>query len=118
MAERQPLEVVAQVEPGAPHDGDRAEARIVSAFADHVRNALVSPEQSDLVNEMGEELVIVGVCAGTGRNRCTAVSEDSLVGREAIVLGIPQHIAAIELIQRKRTLTRRQAYGASLEQLL
>jgi SH3-like domain-containing protein len=44
MAEGEPLEVVAQVEAGSADDGDGAEAGVVGAFADDVRDALVAPE--------------------------------------------------------------------------
>ena len=50
-----------QIKARAPDDGDGPEARIISALADDVGNPLVAPEQGDLMNEMSEEFVEIGV---------------------------------------------------------
>src|SRR5580700_4122158 len=118
MAERQPLQVVAQVQTGAPHDGDGSEAGIISAFTDHIGNSLVPPKERHLMNEMGVKFVEVRVSPGAGGNRAFAVIEDALVRGQAFALRIAQHLTAIELVESVSARPSREPHGAGAEKLL
>src|SRR6266511_3603036 len=99
MTERGELEVVPQIQSGAPDDGDGAEARIVSALADHVRDALVAPEESHLIDEVREEIMEIGVGSRAGGHGAAAVTEHAAVGRQPIAVRIAQHFTPVELIK-------------------
>src|SRR5262249_3181067 len=118
VAEREPLQIVAQVEAGAPDDRDRAETRIVSTLAYHVGNPLVAPEQRHLVNEMGEGFGEGGLGAGADRPWAPAVVKDPPISSQAVSMRVAQDFAAIELIQCKGALAARQPHRAGSEQLL
>src|SRR5215831_7576016 len=114
----QPLQVVAQVQSGAAHDGNRAEAGIEGTLADDVRNALVAPEQRDLVNEVSEQLVEVRIGPGTSRAGSRSVTEDAAIGIDAVAHRIAQDFAAVELIQSERSGAAGEPDRAGAEQLL
>src|SRR5262245_62119825 len=98
MAVRRELEVVAQVEPRAANDGDTAEARVVSALTQNVRDPLVAPERRNFLVEVCEEPVEVCVDAGPG-NASLAVAERAPVGGDPVALRVAQHLAPIEPVQ-------------------
>src|SRR5262245_57561749 len=110
MAERKPLQIVAQIEPGAADDGDRAKAWIIGALANDIRNALVAPEQRDLMDEMGKQLVEIGVWPGARRHRYSAVIENPTIGRQPVALRVAQHLAPVELIERKCSFSAREPH--------
>src|SRR4051794_35423019 len=118
MAERQPLQVVAKVEAGSAHDGNGTKAGVIGAFANHIGDALVTPEQGYLVNEVREKLVKIVIRAGASGNRCSPVSKDALISSQAIVLGVTQHVTTIELVQRECARPSGQPHRPRLEQLL
>ena len=98
MAERGELEVVPEVEAGSPDHCDRAEARIQRALADDVGDPLVAPEQRDLVDEMPEQHVEVGVRTALRRAEPATVTQHSPVRVDAVLAGVAEHITAVELI--------------------
>src|SRR5581483_12058610 len=100
MAERQPLQVVAQIEAGTPNDSDRAEAGIVSALANDVGNPLIAPEENDLVNEVSEEFVEIRIRTRTGRYLAAAITKHAAINSEAVLHCVAQHFPSIELVER------------------
>src|SRR5262249_6558269 len=107
-----------KVEACAAHDGDRAETRIVGALANDVRNAFVAPEQSDLMDEVREQLMEVNIGPRARRTRTRTVTQNTAVSGNSIAGGVAKHFAAIELIQRKCAGAGRQPNGTSAEELL
>ena len=115
VAERQPFQVVAQVQPSAADDGDRPEARVIGTLPDHVGDPFVTPEQRHLMHEMAEQAVEVGVRTAADWNRRGAIIEQAPVGREAVALCIAQHLTPIELVQCERALTAGEPHRAGPE---
>src|SRR6185369_3291403 len=101
MTKRHELQIVAQVESRAPHNRYAAEARIKRALAYHVRYAFVSPEQSNLVDEMTEAPVEIGVSPRACRDGSASIAERAPVRSKSIASRVTKHFSSIKLIQRE-----------------
>ena len=60
----------------------------------------------------------LGVRPRAWRHRRAAVAERAAVGRTAVTPRVPQHLAAVELVQRVGARARRQPHRAGPEQFL
>src|SRR5215467_6132054 len=112
------FQVVPQVEPGTAHHRDRAEAWVKGTLADDVADPLVAPEQRYLVDEMGEQHVEVGVWPALPGTEPSAVAQYPPVCGNPVVLGVSQHVTAIELVEPVGVVAAGKADRACLEQLL
>jgi hypothetical protein len=112
------LQIVAQVESGAPDDGDAAEAGIGGARADHLGDPLVTEELGDTVDELDEEAVEDGVRLRPGSRSHGGVAEDPPVGLLALPLGVTQDLTPVELVEGIGPGTGREADPAGDEELL
>src|SRR5438128_9292730 len=70
------------------------------------------------MNEMGEELVEIGVGPRPSRHRYAAIVEDPAIGGEPVTLRVAQDLAPVELVEGKGALTARQPHRAGTKQLL
>src|SRR4030095_2827835 len=118
VAVRRELQVVAKIEPSPANDGYAAEARIIGALAHNVADALVPPEDRDLIDEMAEQAVEIEIRACFRWKLRTAVTEGSAVSEEGIPQRVAKHVATIELVQAKRAITTRKPDGSRVEEFL
>jgi hypothetical protein len=83
-----------------------------------VGDPLVPPEQRDLVGEVRVQAVEVGVGPRPGGHGRPAIPEGPAIGGQPVPLGVAQHLAPVELVQRVGARPAGQVDRARPEQLL
>src|SRR5262249_16528509 len=111
------LKIVSQVESRAPHDRNTAKAWIVCALAHHITNPFITPVERYLIDQMSELIVKIQVRGCALWNWCRPITEGPSISHQAIVQGVAQNIASIELIKTERAVAARQPDSPSVEEL-